>query len=133
MFSFYLQTFTVVQCGFLVSRSTCTNCKLLRPKSYESCPNLWSQPLLLLVLAVLPNFQEEGEGGGTSSLTCPHTEKCGGGTSGDRGGQAIVSTTSTPRDHKQHCALSSPAYNCMTTGRISKQLCTSGMPSSGLN
>jgi hypothetical protein len=29
--------------------------------SYESCPQLWSQPLLLSVPVVLPNLQEEVE------------------------------------------------------------------------
>jgi len=92
MFKFYLQVFTCVQRGFLVSRGRCDNCKRLRPKSYESCPHLWSQPLPLSVPVVLPNLQEEVEQK-PPSLTYAHTEKSRCVKSGDRGGQAIV----TPR------------------------------------
>ena len=35
--------------------------------------------------------------------------------------------------HKQPCARSAPVYDSMMTGRICKQLCTSGMLSGGLN
>ena len=46
-FKFYLQMFTGVQCGFLVSRGRCPLYKRFRPKSYESCPHPWSQPLVV--------------------------------------------------------------------------------------
>ena len=36
-------------------------------------------------------------------------------------------------NHKQHCMHSTPVYNSMMTGMISKQLCTRQMPSGGLN
>ena len=87
MFKFYLQIFTAVRCGLLVSRGRGPNCKRFRPKSYESCPHLRLQPLLLSVPVVIPNLLEEG---GTWSLTYPHTEKSRGIKSGDRGGQAVV-------------------------------------------
>ena len=43
MFTFYLQIFTGVQCGFLASRGRCPMCKQFRPKSYKSRP----QPLVI--------------------------------------------------------------------------------------
>ena len=43
----------------------CPICKRFCPKSYESCPHLWSQPLLLSVPVVLLNLQE---GGGNKNL-----------------------------------------------------------------
>ena len=36
-------------------------------------------------------------------------------------------------NHKQHCAGFTPVYDPNMTGKISKQLCTSGVPSGGLN
>ena len=36
-------------------------------------------------------------------------------------------------NHKQHCTRSAPLYDSTMTGRISKQLCTNGMPPNGLN
>jgi len=60
-FQFDLQIFTSVQCGFLVSRGRCLIYKRFRPKSYDSRPRQWSQPLLLSVPVVLPNLQEEVE------------------------------------------------------------------------
>jgi len=36
-------------------------------------------------------------------------------------------------NHKQHCAGFTPVYDPMMTGRISKQFCTSGVPSGGLS
>ena len=59
MFKFYLLIFTGVQCGFIVSRGRCPICRRFRPKSHESYPYLWSQPLLLSVSVVLPNLQDE--------------------------------------------------------------------------
>jgi hypothetical protein len=59
VFKCYLDTFTAVQCGFLVSCGRCPNGKLFLSKSYKSCPYLWSQKLLLSVPAVHPNTQEE--------------------------------------------------------------------------
>ena len=88
MFKFYLQIFTGVQCGFLVSRGRCPIYKRFRPKSYESCPHPWSQPLLLSVPVVLPNLQDEVEQK-LLSLTYTHTETSRGVISGDRGGQTI--------------------------------------------
>ena len=58
---FYLQMFTGVHCGFLVSRGRYTTCKRFCPKSYESCLHLWSQLLLLSVSVNLPNLQEQAE------------------------------------------------------------------------
>jgi len=40
MFKFYLQIFSGVQYGFLVSRGRCPICKRCRTKSYETCPRL---------------------------------------------------------------------------------------------
>ena len=88
MFRFYLQIFTALQCGFLVSRARCPIFKQFLPKSYEPCPHLWSQPLLLFVPVFLPNLQEAVEQ--TLSQTYPHTVIFRGVKSGDRGGQAIV-------------------------------------------
>jgi hypothetical protein len=59
IFKFYLQIFTGVKYGFLMSRGTCPICKQFRPESYEACPHLWSQPLLLSVPLFLPNLQED--------------------------------------------------------------------------
>ena len=39
----------------------CPTCKEIHPRSYKSCPHLWSQPLLLSVPVVLPDLQEEVE------------------------------------------------------------------------
>jgi len=60
-FKFYLQIFTGVQRGFLVSPGICLIYKRFRSKTYQSCPHLCSQPLLLSVPVVLPNLQEEME------------------------------------------------------------------------
>ena len=56
---FNLQIFTVVQFGFLVSRGRCLIYKRFLPKSYETCPHLWWQPLLIAMSVVHPNFQGE--------------------------------------------------------------------------
>ena len=61
IFTFYLQIFTGVQRGFLVSPGRCPICKWFRSRTYQSCPHLCSQPLLLSVPIVLPNLQEEME------------------------------------------------------------------------
>ena len=53
-------------------------------------------------------------------LAYPHTKKSRGVNSGDHGGHAIVPPPSAP------------VYDSMMTGRASKQLCASGMPSGGL-
>ena len=89
MFKCYLQIFTAVQCGFLFSRGRCPIRKRFRPKSYESCPHLGSQPLLLSIARSSPKL---GGRGGTKILylTYPHREKSKFIKSGDRGGQAIV-------------------------------------------
>jgi len=58
-FQFDLQIFTGVQCGFLVSRGVCVIYKRFLPKSYDSRPRQWSQPLLLSFPVVLPNLQED--------------------------------------------------------------------------
>jgi len=50
MFGFYLQIFTAVQCGFLMSCGRCPICKHFRPKSYESCPLQWSHWFCYLCL-----------------------------------------------------------------------------------
>ena len=82
MFKFYLQIFTGVQFGFLVSRSRCPTCKQFRPRSYESCPHFWSPPLLLSVPVLLPKIAGRG-GTRTLSLKYPHTEKSRGVKPGD--------------------------------------------------
>ena len=69
MVTFYLQIFTDVQCGFLLSRGTCFMCKKFHHKSYESCPQPCNRTL---------------------SLTYPHTEESRDVKSGHRGGEAIV-------------------------------------------
>jgi len=40
-FKFYIQIFTRVRYGFLVSRGRCPISKRFHSKSYESCPHLW--------------------------------------------------------------------------------------------
>jgi hypothetical protein len=52
-------------------------------------------------------------------LTYPHIEKSRGDKSGDHGGQAIIPP------------LSAPLYVSAMTGRTSKKLCATGMPSGG--
>ena len=61
MFKLYLQIFTGVQCGFLLSRGRCLICEPFLTKFYKSCPYLWSQPLLLPLHIFLPNSQKEVE------------------------------------------------------------------------
>jgi hypothetical protein len=119
MFKYSLQIFTAFQCGFLVSRGRCPICKRFRPRSYESCPHVRSQPLLLSVPVVLPNLQEEMLK--TMSLTSLPTWKSPGVLN-----QAIV-TVKLSIHHVQ--SIQPPCR----TYRIHKELCTSGMPSGGLN
>ena len=74
MFKFYLQTFTGVQCGFLVSRGRCPICKRFRPKSFESCPTF----MVATPSVIRPRRSSKlaGRGGTkTLSLTYPHIEK----------------------------------------------------------
>jgi hypothetical protein len=88
MCKFYLQIFTGVECAFLLSHGICRICKRFRPKSCESCPHLWSQPLVIRARS----SSKLAGGGGTKtlSLTYPNTEKSRDVKLGDRGGQAIV-------------------------------------------
>ena len=73
MSRFCLQIFTDVECGFLMSRGRCPICKRFRPKSFESYPHLWSQPLLLSVPIVLTHLQEDAEQNSVFNLS-PHGE-----------------------------------------------------------
>jgi hypothetical protein len=90
-------------------------CKRFRPKSYESCPHLWSQPHLLSVPSSLQICRKWRNKNFVFNIS-PHRK-----VNGNRGGQAIVPQRTAP------------LYDSMMPGRISKQLCASGMPSGGLN
>jgi len=89
------------------------------PSVSDSCPHVWSQRLLLSMAVVLPNLQEEVEK--TLSLTSPPTWKSPGVLN-----QAIVAAKLSIH----HVQSNQPSCR---TGRICKQLCTSEMPSGGLN
>ena len=88
MFKFYLQKFTGVECGFLLSRGGCPICKRFRSTPHESCPHILSHPLLLSAPVVLPNLQEKLKK--TLCLKYSYTEKSRDVKSGDRGGQTVV-------------------------------------------
>jgi hypothetical protein len=111
VFKLHLQIFTGAQCGILLSRGTCPTCTRFLPTTYDSCPLLWPQPLLLSVPVVRPNLGEKWRKN-TLSLTYPRTEKSRGVKSGDRGGQAIlkprlVQTTTHTHTHT-HNTMGAP-------------------------
>jgi hypothetical protein len=110
MFKFYLQIFAHVQCGFLVSCGRFPICKWFCPKSFESCPHPRLQLLLSSMPIILSDLQKEVE-----QKLCLQ----------------LIPTQKSPGVLNQVTMVAKLSFSyvqSVVTGRISKQLCVSGMP-----